>query len=146
MNYIVGADLLSLERAHLVRLGVWAVASMLIGTGLFAWARRSGAPGFWRHAGIQTLAWGAVDLAIVLFAWTGLELRDLPAAIALDRFLWLNIGLDVGYAMVGITLFVVGWRAPTRSGLMGAGAAIIVQGLALAALDAILSAAIVRAA
>lgn len=146
MNHAIGAELLTLERAHLVRLGVWAIASMLAGAGLIGWARRSGSPGFWRHAGIQSLAWGVVDLAIVAFAWGGLALRDLPAAIALDRFLWLNIGLDVGYVMVGITLCVIGWRAPTRPGLMGAGAAIIVQGLALAVLDAILSAAIVRAA
>ncbi|WKW10819.1 hypothetical protein Strain138_000051 [Pseudogemmatithrix spongiicola] len=146
MNYIIGTELMSLERAHLVRLGVWALASIVAGTGLIVWARRSGIPGFWRHAGIQTAAWGAVDLAIVAFAWHGLVLRDLPEAIALDRFLWLNIGLDVGYVMVGITLLVIGRRAPTRPGLMGAGAAIIVQGLALAVLDAILSGAIVRAA
>jgi hypothetical protein len=69
---------------------------------------------------------------------------NLASAVALDRFLWLNIGLDVGYAMVGVTLFVFGFRAPRRAGLLGAGAAIIAQGLALAILDAQLSAYIVR--
>ncbi|MBA3854135.1 MAG: hypothetical protein C0503_06955 [Gemmatimonas sp.] len=110
------------------------------------WARRAEQPAFWRHAGIQTAAWGAVDLLIVALAWRGLSTRDLAGAIALDRVLWLNIGLDVGYAMVGLTLLVFGLRAPRRPGLIGAGAAIVVQGLALAVLDAILSAAIVRPA
>ena len=146
MNYITGVDLLTLERAHLVRLGVWALASILAGALLVAWGRRSAIAGFWRHAGIQTAAWGAVDLAIVALAWGGLEPRDLSGAIALDRFLWLNIGLDVGYAMVGATLLILGWRSPRRLGLVGAGAAVIVQGLALVMLDAILSAAIVRGA
>jgi hypothetical protein len=146
MNYAIGEELLALERGHLVRLLTWAIASMVLG--LLAWrsARRRAAHGqaWWRHFGIQTAAWGAVDLLIVALAWGGLEPRDLSGAIALDRFLWLNIGLDAGYAMVGITLFALGLRAPRRSGLVGAGTAIVVQGVALAILDAQLSAYIVR--
>jgi hypothetical protein len=92
------------------------------------------------------LAWGVVDLVIVALAWRGLAPRDVAGAVALDRILWLNIGLDVGYAMVGVTLLVFGMRAPRRPGLVGAGVAVVLQGLALAVLDAILSAAIVRSA
>lgn len=146
MNHATGLDLLTLERAHLMRLGVWALASIVAGALLLVWEKRSAAPSFWRHAGIQTFAWGAVDLAIVALAHRGLALRDLAGAIALDRFLWLNIGLDVGYVMVGLTLAIIGWRTPRRLGLMGAGVAIVVQGVALVVLDAVLSAAIVRAA
>lgn len=146
MRYETGTLLLELERGHLLRLAVWAIGSMLGGALLMHWARRARQPAFWRHAGIQTAAWGAVDLAIVALAWRGLATRDLAGAIALDRVLWLNIGLDVGYAMVGLTLLVFGLRAPRRPGLMGAGTAIVAQGLALAVLDAILSAAIVRPA
>lgn len=144
MNYLTGQDLLVAERGHLVRLLVWAVASMVAGGVCFAWRRRSAAPSFWLHAGIQSAAWGAVDLAIVALAWAGLSPRDLAGAIALDRFLWLNVGLDVGYAMAGATLLVVGLRAPKRLGLIGAGLAVIVQGVALAVLDLLLSARIVH--
>jgi len=146
MDFIVGDQLLTLERGHLLRLGFWAVGSLVAGFLAISVAGRR-APGeqaLWRHFGIQSGAWGAVDLLIVVAAWSGLEVRDLSSAIALDRFLWLNIGLDVGYAMVGATLLVFGLRAPRRPGLVGAGVAIIVQGAALAVLDAQLSAYIVR--
>ena len=146
MNYITGAELLDLERGHLIRLAVWALGSILVGLGMFAWSRRSALTSLWRHAAIQSAAWGAVDLAIVAIAWGGLAPRDLAGAVALDRILWLNIGLDVGYAMVGVTLCVFGWRRPRRRGLVGAGLAVTLQGLALAVLDAVLSAAIVRPA
>jgi hypothetical protein len=146
MNHVTGVALLGLERDHLVRLAVWATASILVGLTVIRLSRDSQkvSPAFWRHFGIQSAAWGLVDLLIVAAAWGGLAPRDLPAAIELDRFLWLNIGLDVGYAMVGLTLLVFGMRAPRRAGLMGAGAAIVLQGVALAALDAILSGNIVR--
>lgn len=146
MNYLVGQELLDAERGHLVRLLVWALASMLAGAACLAWRRRAVAPGFWLHAGIQSVAWGAVDLGIVALAWSGLSPRDLAGAIALDRFLWLNVGLDVGYAMVGATLLILGARAPKRPGLVGAGVAVIVQGVALAVLDLVLSARIVHQA
>lgn len=146
MNYFTGLQLLELERAHLLRLSVWAIASVAAGLVALLWAARATSPPFWRHAGIQSLAWGLVDLGIVALAWGGLAPRDLTGAIALDRVLWLNIGLDIGYAMVGATLLIFGLRAPRRPGLVGAGAAVILQGLALAVLDAVLSAAIVRSA
>lgn len=116
MNYLVGQELLDAERGHLVRLLVWSLASMLAGTVCLAWRRRAAAPSFWLHAGIQSVVWGAVDLGIVALAWSGLSPRDLAGAIALDRFLWLNVGLDVGYAMVGATLVILGMRAPCVSG------------------------------
>ena len=146
MEYLTGDELLGLERDHLLRLTIWGIASLLLGALALVSARReqSLAQGFWKHFGIQTAAWGAVDLAIVLWARQGLAARELDGAIALDRFLWLNIGLDVGYVMVGVTLLVFGIRAPRRSGLVGAGVAIVAQGVALALLDAQLSAYIVR--
>ena len=146
MEYVTGASLLELERDHLARLSLWALASLAVGLLAFVFARRleSGPRSLWQHFGIQSGAWGVVDLLIVAAAWNGLVARDLADAIALDRFLWLNIGLDVGYAMVGITLVVFGARSPRRMGLIGAGVAIILQGVALAVLDALLSAYIVR--
>jgi len=74
----------------------------------------------------------------------GIRLRDLAGATRLDRFLWLNIGLDAGYVLVGGTLLVLGWRLARRMGLVGAGLAVIVQGAALALLDLVLAGQISR--
>ena len=94
--------------------------------------------------GIQTATWGAVELAIGAMAKTSLVTRDLAAATRLDRFLWLNIGLDAGYAFVGVTLAAVGWTLGRRLGLVGAGIAVVIQGIALALLDLLLASQISR--
>jgi len=58
--------------------------------------------------------------------------------------LWLNIGLDGGYVLVGITLVVTGWRLGGRMRLVGAGMGVVVQGGALALLDLVLAGQISR--
>jgi hypothetical protein len=137
--------LLAAERAHLLRLALWGAASLLIGTALVA-ALRLGRPRFplLEHFGIQTGAWGAVELGVALLPLRSLALRDLSGATRLDRRVWMNIGLDVGYVLVGITLVVIGWRAVRRFGLVGAGMAIVLQGAALAVLDLLLAGQISR--
>lgn len=128
--------LLSLERTHLLRLAFWGGASVLAGSLLLAWLawRRVPSP-LLRHFGIQTAAWGAVDLAICAWAQRGLTLRDFDGQAALVNFLWLNVGLDAGYVGVGLTLALAAWQLGRRLGGVGAGIGIIVQGLALALLD-----------
>ena len=129
--------LLSLERGHLQRLAVWAVLSVLCGTATLAWLSvRQRALPLIRHFAIQTAAWGAVNVAIAAWAWRGLALRDFAGAQRLLNILWLNTGLDVGYAAVGVTLAITGWRFGPRAGVTGAGLGVVVQGLALALLDA----------
>lgn len=137
--------LLAVERAHLIRVILWGGASLLVGTTLLALLRaRSHRSALLTHFGIQTTAWGGIELALALARLHRLEIRDLTRATRLDRMLWLNIGLDVGYVMVGITLLALGWSLARRVGLVGAGLAVIVQGLALALLDLVLAARISR--
>jgi hypothetical protein len=138
-------SLLLAEQHHLVRLFIWSEASLLVGGAMLAillW-RRIDSP-MLRHFAIQTAAWGAVILAIAFFAWKRLELRDHESAVSLDRFVWLNIGLDVGYAAVGATLVLTGLFGVRRPGLAGAGMAVVLQGLALAWLDYLLAQQILR--
>lgn len=149
--------LLALERAHLLRLLVWAVGSVVAGSFLLALVvlrRAAGPTALLRHFAIQTAAWGAVDLGIVGWAWRGLALRDHAGATGLDRFLWLNLGLDAGYVGVGLTLLLCGrWIAAhvpppdalagtagdrPGQGAVGAGLGVIVQGAALFVLDLVL--------
>ena len=70
--------------------------------------------------------------------------RIAPAATRLDRLLWLNIGLDGGYVLAGVTLAAVGWRLARSLGAVGAGLGIVVQGLALGVLDLLLATQISR--
>jgi hypothetical protein len=129
-------QVLAFERAHLARLLLWGGASLV--TGLACWVilrmRRLDLP-LLRHFAIQTGAWGAVDTVLALAARPTLALRDYAGVTSLDRFLWFNCGLDVGYIAVGITLAVCGWRLTRSRGLLGAGLAIGVQGAALLLLD-----------
>ena len=145
MSFMWADTLLAMERAHLIRLTVWGGASLLIGTALLGLLRLRGhRSDLLDHFGIQTAAWGGIELALALGLFHQLELRDLAGATRLDRILWLNIGLDGGYVMVGITLLVLGWRLARRMGFVGAGLAVIVQGLALALLDLVLAGQISR--
>lgn len=133
------------ERAHLLRLFVWSAASILVGTGLYAWlragARRSD---LLRHFAVQCIGWGLVDAAFAAVMLPRIALRDVSSATRLDRLLWLNIGLDGGYILVGLALAIVGWRLAKHLKLVGAGIGIVVQGAALAVLDLVLAAQISR--
>lgn len=128
--------LLIAERAHLLRLLAWGAASVLAGSAIGALlaARRPGSP-LLTHFAVQTAAWGAIDLILAALAWRGLAMRDADGAARLQRLLWLNTGLDVGYVAVGVTLAVAGWTLGRRLGAVGAGLGIVVQGMALLALD-----------
>jgi hypothetical protein len=88
------------------------------------------------HFAVQCIAWGATEVAFAGSGLHALVLRDLGAATQLDRFLWLNLGLDTGYVAVGATVALSGWLLARRYGALGAGAAIAVQGLALFVLHA----------
>jgi sulfite exporter TauE/SafE len=97
-----------------------------------------------RHFAIQTAAWGAINLAIAAFASRTVVSRDAAAVVSLDRFIWLNVGLDAGYIGVGATIALIGWRLGRRAGFVGAGLGVIIQGLALLILDVQLTAHISR--
>ncbi len=140
------ADTLEIaERAHLLRLFVWSAMSILAGTALIAWLhvgrRRSE---LLQHFAIQTASWGLVEALMAAWFWQHLAPRDLASATRLDRILWLNVGLDMGYVFVGIALAIAAMRLGRRFGLLGAGMGVVVQGCALALLDLALAAQISR--
>jgi hypothetical protein len=145
MSFMWADTLLSAERAHLLRLLAWGASSMLAGTALLAWLRARGRPSkLLEHFAIQTTMWGAIEVAIAAIEWYSLAPRDLAAATRLDRVLWLNIGLDLGYVLVGVSLAIVGWGLGRRLGVVGAGTGVIVQGTALLLLDLLLAGQISR--
>ncbi|MBI2795495.1 MAG: hypothetical protein HYX65_02190 [Gemmatimonadetes bacterium] len=128
--------LLAAEHAHLARLALWAMASLLTGTALLAGLRvRRRASPLLDHFALQVAAWGAIDLLLAWAARGSLALRDFGSARSLERFLWLSTGLDAGFVAVGVTLAAAGWMLGRRLGAVGAGVGIVVQGLALLVLD-----------
>ncbi|MBC8086487.1 MAG: hypothetical protein H7Z40_04425 [Phycisphaerae bacterium] len=127
--------LLNLEQGHLQRLGLWAVASVVVGALMLLMLQRKADAGFLRHFAMQFVGWGLIDGALVAWAWNGLALRDFASATQLQKFLWLNVGLDVGYVAVGITLALTAWVLGKRLGALGAGVGVVVQGAALFVLD-----------
>ena len=130
-------QVLAFERAHLTRLLLWGAASLAAGLGCWAFVhkRRQELPLLW-HFGIQTAAWGAIDALLALASQPQLALRDYDGVTRLDRFVWLNCGLDLGYIAVGVALAVCGWRLTQSRGLLGAGLGVVIQGAALLLLDA----------
>ncbi len=125
-----------------MRLALWALISIVAGTAVLAslavLRRRQGHSPLLQGFAFQTLAWGAVELAVAARRLHGLALRDLGAAARLSRLLWLESGLDIGFAAAGLTLVLatVVLTQGRRAGGIGAGLGIIVQGTALLALHA----------
>lgn len=145
MGFMWADTLLAAERAHIVRLLVWGGGGVLVATALLAWLHRGRRrSALLEHFGIQTAAWGAVEIAFGAIALATLATRDLAGATRLDRLLWLNVGLDAGYVLVGLTVLATGWRLGRRLGMVGAGLAIVVQGIALGLLDLVLASQISR--
>jgi hypothetical protein len=132
--------LLVAERDHLLRLLMWGGAGVLTGTALMASVRiRNLRSSLLDQFAIQLCGWGAVELVIGAARLRYVALRDVASATRLDRLLWLSIGLDGGFAILGVTLLVVGWRMGRRTGLIGAGIGVIVQASALAVLNLLLA-------
>ena len=145
MPFMWADTLQAAERAHLLRLLVWASASILCGTGLLAFLRVRGHDSpLLNYFAIQSAAWGAAIALYAAWQFQALAPRDVGAATRLDRALWLYVGLDVGAVAVGVTLVVLGWRLGRRMNLLGAGMGVVVQGCALALLDLLLAGQISR--
>ena len=124
--------LLIIERGHLLRFGVWSATSVLVGLGLLFWlARRAERAPFIKQFAIQCLAWGVVELLFAVRGWMGLALRDYASATQFQQLVWLGAGLEIGYVAIGITLTLASLKSDRQSAASGAGAGIVVQGLAL---------------
>jgi hypothetical protein len=142
----VWADtLLRAEQQHLLRLLFWSGLSIVGGTAAVTTvaARQLRSP-LLTHFAIQMTAWGVLVGALAGIAWRSAHLRDVSGAARLERLLWMSIGLDVGYVVVGAVLASAAWVLARRMGGVGAGTAIVVQGIALLLIDLQFAAAVAR--
>ncbi len=118
----------SLMSGHLTRI----IVVIAVSTGLSMILVRSGGK-FQRGFALLTLGWSAVNAIIVIASLAGN--KALPPLHQFREFLALNVGLNIAYIAVGITLMATGKEKPFQR---GAGAAVLAQGLALLVLDAYL--------
>lgn len=114
----------------------WGAASIVLGILLLATAGRPRRSPLLFHFALQCAVWGGIEAAFAAEGIRTLALRDLAGATQLDRLLWLNLGLDTGYVAAGAAVGLTGWLLARRQGAIGAGAAVVVQGLALLLLHA----------
>jgi hypothetical protein len=139
------------ERAHLGRLAIWAGCNLVAGGGLLVLATPGLSPVPAEHVptmlsgvALQSLAWGAINLAIVGIgaAFPSSPTTDRGIALAaeddLGKVLWTNIGLDAGYMFAGGSLMAASaFGAEPAIEWRSHGAGIVTQGAGLLALDLI---------
>jgi hypothetical protein len=133
------------EQQHVLRLLLWCGISIIAATTIAVTLtiRRVNSP-LLRQFALQMGAWGVVFGAIAAIRWSTLSLRDLSGAARLERMVWLNVGLDAGYAAAGVMLAASAWLLARRLGPVGAGIGIVVQGMALLVIDLQLAAIVSR--
>lgn len=124
------------RRVFLSSLLVWGGTSTVAGASLVAFPRDS----FAQWYGAQTIAWGLVNgtIAVVGLVTTSEVRRELSTRErvfaerrAMQRFLWVNVALDVLYVTTGALLLGLGESPAVR----GNGAAILSQGGFLVGFD-----------
>lgn len=112
----------------LTGLAAWSAGSVLVGTALLT--NPSSDP-MARYAGVQSIAWGAIDGAIAGFGLWGAQ-KSVAAGGAgwiderrsMAKIFFINAALDVAYIAVGAAL----WSFGKTPALRGSGAGIVPQG------------------
>lgn len=103
---------------------IWSVASVIVG--IILWVIPSP---LLQGIGLMAILWGAIDLVIALF--TLLKQKDSPAA-DLAKILYINMGLDTIYMVIGVLFIIFGLLDDF---MIGSGVGIIIQGAFLFILD-----------
>ena len=132
------------KQTHLWRIGAWGSANLLGGAALMWRSDRVRGSTSW-HFGAMSAGWGLINgmIASIGLARAPAPITARPhVARARERrfhdLLLLNLGLNVGYAAVGLTML-----GAARSGVShadrwrGFGGALILQGMGLLILDGI---------
>ena len=138
------------ERLHFLRVCLWGGVSTVVGTALLVTIAQRGVSDLLSRFGLLCTVLGAAELLFAAIAYRGVGLRDVSGATRLDRYAWLQLGLFLGFAGVGLTLILEGYltRASSQASrsrelsMTGMGLAILLHGLALATMELLLIAAI----
>lgn len=127
---------LQAEQQHLLRLLLWSGLSIVAATAVAVLlVARNVRSALLKHFAVQTGVWGVAIGLIATVEWRSLHLRDLSGMTRVERVLWLSLGLDIGFVAIGIAVALTAWLLARRMAFIGAGTAIIVQGMALLVID-----------
>lgn len=132
------------QRAHLWRVAAWGGLNAAGGLALMASGRsRTAHPTRWGF-GVQSAAWGLINVGIATVGHWTLDAPPTEAAALRDAerrlhdILLFNLGLNVGYAGVGAALVAAGAHDVDHArSWRGHGSALILQGAGLFVLDGI---------
>ena len=141
---VLSAALRADQQAHLWRVGAWGLANAVGGAVLVLASDRDAQPGRWAF-GVQSGAWGAVNVGIAVFGLAGGPgevTADWASAHGAENgyadVLLVNLGLNAGYMAVGGTLLAVAGRGvSTPDAWRGHGSALVLQGAGLMVLDVV---------
>ena len=100
--------------AHLFRLAIWSVVSLVAGVSLML----ASSDMFLRSFGGMNLAWAIINLLICFFSWRG---KTEPKLTTFREVLALNLGLNCGYMGIGGTLLALGDAGTVKSVLSAGG-------------------------
>lgn len=124
--------LLLAERALVLRVFAWGGACAILGTTLLIFlAQQPRATRLLAHFATQTAVWGMFEVTGAVMWWRALAPRDIGGAERLDDRLWFLAGLESGIVVAALAVIVIAWRRGKQLSILGAGTAIVVQGLAL---------------
>ena len=126
--------LLHWETQAVMRLLLWSTLSVAAGGALLVVVRRK-PPRLLRHFAIQTTVCGFAEACVAAAWWRTLHLRDATGAAQLSSRLSLVTAIVVGVALAGVVLGAQSWSA-RRLPVIGAAVGVVVQALAILALDA----------
>ncbi len=136
MRRVWADTILHAEQQHLLRLLFWAGLSLIAGTTVatIVTVQRLRSP-LLIHFALQMALWGVVIGAIAGIEWQRLHLRDVSDFARLERLVWMNIGMDVGFVGMGAVIAASGRILARSIAAVGAGVGIMVQALALLVIE-----------
>lgn len=133
---MLAVTLLHAEQLHLLRVMLWAAASVIAGTAVFVLlvARHVRSP-LLRAFGGMCLVLGGLELLGAGISYRAVPMRDYHAAVRLDRMLWFELGFAAAAVLAGAGFAWQGWRTGRRLGVVGASIAVTMHALAIGMLD-----------
>ena len=127
---------LRFEQQHVLLLLLWAGCTVLSATSIaIVLAAQHRVSPLLSYFATQLAGWGVLAGIVAGVEWHGIHLRDVAGATRVERLTWLRIGFDLGIIGMGLILAAAGRMLARSPRAIGAAMAIIVNGLALFAID-----------